>query len=413
MSGSTGRIYYGWWMVIVCMIFMGVGAGASIYLYSVVAAAIETEFPSSRLLLMTGATMLFVVGGLAGPKVGNLIDRYPVKWVLIWGSVILGAGFLVIAAAQSIWQIIVAYGLFIAVGNGVLGTIAGATLLNRWFLKHRGLAMGIAGLGTQLGGLTIPPLTAGLIGAFDWRIAMVILGVGIIVIMPLILYLFVREGPDDDQDDLPASGRRAPGKLIAEDRGAFWRLLREPNFLMLAFAVGGTSLVNVAILSNLSIFAIDMGEPLTKSALLVSVLSITGMVSSPLVGRFCDIWNIRIVAMLMFLLSMGAALIYMSAANYGMLLVATLLQGIAGGSIVPLWMSLVSRVYDSHMYGLAMGSTTLVVFLLIAVAPILSGQIHDMTGSYRLLFLTLVVVMALATFFAWRIRLPAERPLQL
>lgn len=96
----------------------------------------------------------------------------------------------------------------------------------------------------------------------------------------------------------------------------------------------------------------------------------------------------------------------MTVTSYHLLLFAALLQGATGGGLYPLWACLVGRIYDSTIYGQIMGSTTLVVFLIIAPAPLLAGWIHDVTGSYRMLFVLMLTLVVICALMISRLKLP-------
>jgi MFS family permease len=190
-------------------------------------------------------------------------------------------------------------------------------------------------------------------------------------------------------------------------QASFRELCSQRNFWLLVFTIGFASAVQTAVISNLSLFAIDIGSAKEHGAYLISVLSIMGMISSPLVGRFCDIWSIKFVATTMFLLSALASLLFIGANTYLLILLAAFVQGFAGGSIIPLWASLVGRLYDTRIYGQVMGATTLGVFAMTALAPLVAGWIHDVTNSYRLLFIIMCTLMVATAAVVLLIRIPA------
>jgi MFS family permease len=403
-------IFYGWWLVAICLLMQSIGVGASLYLYSVVAGALEQAFPSGRFLLMMGATGLLLTMALMSPKVGTLLDRFPVRRVVIAGALIMGLGFILIALSTNIWQVIFCYALFIGAGMATLSPLTASTLLSRWFLRHRGSALGIAALGTQFGGLIYPPIIAHFIEVADWRLAIGGLGVFIILVMPALAYFTIIDRPEDrgvhpdgDKEPLTTGSGDAPER----PKVTLASLFTQRTFILLVIAIGGASAVNTAAIANLSLFATDLGASAERGAYLVSLLSMLGMISSPLAGRFCDVWNIRLVASAMLLLSAVAALVFIGAASYPMLLLAALLQGITGGSLVPVWASLVGRIYGTLIYGQVMGATTMVVFGMTALAPPFAGWVHDLTGSYRLLFLVMFAVMAIAIASLLMLRIPA------
>lgn len=405
-------IFYGWWIMLACLILMSVGFGTSLYLYSVVADAIQQSYPGGRFLLMMGAAGLLFTSGFMSPKVGSLLDHLPVKNVVIVGALMMGLGFILISLSNNIWQVIACYLIFVAGGMTTLSPLTTFTLLSRWFVHHRGLAIGIASLGTQFGGLIFPPVTAYFIEAVGWRAAIGGSGVFILIIVPMLAYYVIEDRPEvmglyPDGAALPVN----PDEEIrlGRDKVNLSSICTNRTFLLLVFIVGCSSAVNISTVTSLSLFATDLGESIERGAYLISLLSILGMISSPLVGRLFDIWNIRVLSTIMLLFSVTASIVFFSADSYPVFIVATILQGVTGGCVLPLWASLVARIYGTQVYGQVMGATTLVVFSLTALAPIFSGWIYDVTGGYRLLFLIMFIMMLLAVLGLWLLPIPGNR----
>lgn len=179
------------WLVLVCLLIQGIATGVSIYAYSIFAGEIERAFSASRTLVMLGMTGQSIMIALASPVLGNILDRVSIKWTIIVSALIMGLGFCAISIVPSIWGFIASYVLLVAFGLAALGMLSSSVLLSRWFLRHRGLAIGIAALGTQLGGLAIPPAIAFLIDSYDWRFAARAVGIGVAAVIPLLAYFVI------------------------------------------------------------------------------------------------------------------------------------------------------------------------------------------------------------------------------
>lgn len=100
---SRPRIFYGWWLVLVCLLVQGIVTGVSLYSYSVFAGEVETAFSSSRAMVMLAMTGQSIMIALASPVLGNILDRASIKWTIMVTALIMGLGFLAISLAQSVW----------------------------------------------------------------------------------------------------------------------------------------------------------------------------------------------------------------------------------------------------------------------------------------------------------------------
>ncbi|MCC5884929.1 MAG: MFS transporter [Gammaproteobacteria bacterium] len=412
-------IFYGWFLVALTLFLQSIGVGTTLYMYSVIASAIGTDMPSARSVLMLGSTGMLVVGAMLSPFVGRLLDRHPMKWIIIGGGVALGVGFVLLGFSTRIWHVVLCYVLFMGVGLTALGSVVASTLLARWFTRYRGLAIGISALGTQFGGFAYTPMLAALIEAQDWRVAVMVMGVVILILVPIAAYLWVIDYPaekhlEPDGEPAPealpeAARRQAEAPAHPDDGLPVHKLMVQRNFIILFIFAGSLGgMVNSAVIANLSLFATDLGESVTRGAFLVSLLAFIGLFTSPLTGWLGDRINIKVVAMGLTLLMAVASLLYSVADSYPWLLIATLFQGMAGGGFFPLWALLVARLYHLSVYGQIMGTTAVAAFGGAAIGPVFAGWLFDLTDSYRLVFLIFLVQLLLVTALVMLLR-PRDR----
>ena len=276
-------------------------------------------------------------------------------------------------------------------------------------VRRRGLAIGIAALGTQFGGFLYPPIFAAAMEAYEWRLALGSLGLLIVLIMPVLIRLFIVDQPADkglhpDGDDAPAAAeatnRAKPAKL------SLLSLFKQRNFVLVVLIVGAAVATNTVLLANLSLFATDLGEEAVRGAFLISLVALLGIFFSPFVGWLSDVINIKWVTALITASLAVCCLIFSVATSYPILLTAAFFMGVGGGGVFPLWASLVGKLYDTRIYGQVMGATTRVIALFTAAGPPFGGWVHDTTQSYRLLFLTLLVILAVMTLLITFIKVP-------
>ena len=410
MPRSQVTVFYGWILVLVMLLLLSVGWGTTVYMFSVVAGALHGEFAPSRAVLMTCSTGMMLMVGLSSPVLGKLLDRYPNKIILALGAISMGLGFIAVALSPVIEAVVLSYILLIGLGMATLSTLTVSTLLSRWFVRRRGLAIGIAALGTQFGGFLYPPIFAAVMESYDWRIALGGLGVIILIVLPLFIWLLIVDRPE--QKGLHTDGDSAPAApptnhtATPADKLSLLQLFAQRNFLLVVCVVGSAVAANTVLLANLALFATDLGEQAVRGAYLVSLVALLGIFFSPLVGWLSDSINIKIVTMLITASLAISCLIFSVADSYTTLLIAAFFMGVGGGGVFPLWASLVGKLYTTRIYGQVMGATTLVIALLTAIGPPLGGWIHDTTSSYRLLFLILLVLLGAMTLLTTLIRVP-------
>lgn len=408
------RIYYGWWLILVCLLIQAVGFGTSLYLYSVMIGAIGAEFEGSRFVMMMGVSGMLLLVGLMSPKIGSLLDRFPIKRVLIAGAVIMGTGFILMSFSGNIYHVVVFYALFIALGMTILSPLSCSLLLTRWFVRHRGLALGVSALGTQFGGLVFPPVVAAISAAYDWRVAAICLGVFIICFVPALAWFFIYDHPRDM--GLHPDGDKSGGLAAQSDAGlpgggqakapsfSMWAIYSSPNFIIVVAIITFMSMIYSGLLSNISLIAVDKGETLQRGAFLVSLMSLVGMVSSPLLGRLSDILSVRKTLVVLSASALLALVLFHQAQSYGVLVAAIVCFGFFGGAVVPVWSAALSRLYDSRIYGRVLGASSAVVYSLAALSAPTIGLLYDFTQSYQITFVILASVAILLMLSIARIR---------
>lgn len=413
-SRASQSIFYGWTLVAVLLLLVSIGMGTTMYMYSLVAGAVGQEFGASRLALMAGSTGMLLVMGLLSPTVGRVLDRTSSRKLLIISSLVMGVGFLWVALSTHVWMVIASYILFISIGAASLSLLTAATLLTRWFVRYRGLAIGIAALGTQFGGFFYPPIFAATMEAYDWRIAIGGMGLLIMVAGPLLTLLFVVDRPaqkglralGEESEDSAPSGT-APSASTTPLL-SWSQLLAHRNFWLIVFIAGAGMATNTTLLANLSLFAVDIGEPVVRGAFLVSLVALIGVFASPFLGWLCDVINLKIVVAIMTLCQCAACLLFMSAESYSMLLMAAAFMGVGGGGVFPIFASMVAQMYATRVYGQVLGASTLVNSVLSANAPLLAGWVYDTTGNYQPILLGLAVALLLMTLAIPLLRVPRD-----
>jgi len=400
LGPPSSRIFYGWWLVLACLGIQAVAGGASIYLYSLFAGEVERAFQVDRATVMLAATGHAITAGLLGPKLGALLDRHSLRKMLIASSLAMGAGFVLISFTPDVRGFIAGYTLLIPIGSATLTTLFAPLLLSRWFVRQRGLAIGIAALGTKLGGFTLPPLVALLIDEFDWRFAMRVVGVVLAAVVCMLACWAIVDHPRDrgvapDGDGDGAAPPVAGQSPATAAKASLAAVLADRNFWLASFGMSMILAMFSVVMSNLSMFATDIGAPRDKAALLLSLFALIGMGMSPIVGRLCDVLDIRAVFAGLLSVSIVALSLFALAESYQGLVAATVAAAVVGGGVAPFFGALVGRLFDLQIFGRVLGSMSLVAVTVSAVVPVLSGWLFDVTGSYRMLFLGLIVLMAI------------------
>src|SRR6202047_931080 len=168
------RIFYGWFVVAAAFAVTFVGFGCA-YTFSAFVEALQRDFDASRgsvsLVFSLAGFLYFGLGILSGP----LADRIGSRPLAVAGMILTGLGLAAASAAQSLLQVYLAYGLGGGPGLGC-AYVPAIGAVQRWFVRRRGFASGLAVSGIGVGTLLMPPLASLLIEMLGWRGAYLALG---------------------------------------------------------------------------------------------------------------------------------------------------------------------------------------------------------------------------------------------
>ncbi|MBA7680664.1 hypothetical protein ES703_88985 [subsurface metagenome] len=178
------RLFYGWVVVIACLIIATVIYGIN-YSFGVFLKPLESEFGLTRGAISGVFSVYMLFGCVFGILGGWALDRYGPRVVALFMGLFTGLSLLLTSQANAPWQLFITYGLLLPLGTGATYMVIMATT-SRWFDKKRGLALGIASSGAGLGTLLMAPFATYLIANVGWRVAYIIVGlITWLVLIPL------------------------------------------------------------------------------------------------------------------------------------------------------------------------------------------------------------------------------------
>ncbi|MGH7823343.1 MAG: MFS transporter, partial [Candidatus Binatia bacterium] len=202
-SGAAWRTLVG---CLVCQ--MGLGLGA--YIFAVFLKPIVAELSWTRTTFSLSTLPLLVAMSLGSPLVGALTERRGARFVFSAAITLVSVALLLFSYMQSLWQFY-SIGFLLGIGATGLGDIPAGAVVSRWFERHRGLALGLVYVGSNIGGSVVPIVATAIAEESSWRVALRLLAVGgWIVILPCALWL-VRERPVTEEERERSSVEPQPG----------------------------------------------------------------------------------------------------------------------------------------------------------------------------------------------------------
>ncbi len=396
-SALTNRPFYGWIVVAAAFAITFVGFGSA-YTFSAFVPSLQQDFGASRgsvsLVFSLAGFLYFGLGVVSGP----LADRWGARNLAVLGMVLVGAGLALASVARTIYEVYAAYGLGVGLGIGC-AYVPAIGAVQRWFLKRRGFASGIAISGIGVGTLVMPPLASWLIEWLGWRGAYLTLGGLAAVIGVGMSWLIANDprdkgtGPDGAPLEVGQPGAVRTGASVGE-------AVRSPQFAALYAACLICSFGVFVPFVHLVPYALDHQVDQSAAVLLLGAIGIGSTLGRFFLGGLADRIGRQSFLLMMFIGMALALAIWVFATSFWPLAFFALLFGLFYGG----WVAILPSVVMDHFGGRNVSGIIGILYTSVAigtlVGPSATGFIFDMSDSYMLPILVSVAANVIATIVA-------------
>jgi MFS family permease len=372
------------WLRLAAALALSTVGGVGMWSVVVALPAVQADFGVDRASASLPYTLTMIGFGLGGILMGRLTDRYGVALPLAGATLALALGYVAAAHAPSLWLYAIAQGLLI----GFLGSSASfAPLLadiSHWFERRRGIAVAICACGNYLAGTVWPPIVQHLIETEGWRSAHVTIGLVCLVTMLPLTLAMRRRAPHIGEVSAPAAAHVTPAST------AFGLT---PNALQALLVIAGLACCVAMAMPQVHIVAYcgDLGYGPAVGAQMLSLMLGFGIVSRLASGWIADrIGGLRTL-LLGSLLQGVALLLYIPFDGLSSLYLISALFGLFQGGIVPSYAIIVRESFPPNEAGARVGLVMMATLFGMALGGWMSGEVFDLTGSYRAAFINGVV----------------------
>ncbi|MGP4031666.1 MFS transporter [Pseudarthrobacter sp. 1C304] len=391
------RIHPAWIVAAVAFLAL-VGAAGFRAAPGVLMVPLQDEFGWSTTVLSAAVSINLVLFGLTAPFAAALMERFGIRTVTAVALLLIAAGSALTVLVTQSWQILLTWGLLIGLGTGSMALVFAATIANTWFVKSRGLVIGILTAGSAAGQLVFLPFIAALAQDPGWRQASLLIAAGALAVVPLVLK-FLKNSPADagvlpygaepDDESLPAPGRAATGEPRQNAAVRALQVLRRASkvrtfwALVAGFAICGAT-TNGLIGTHFIPSAHDHGMAQTTAAGLLAVVGIFDIVGTIASGWLTDRFNPRILLAVYYQFR-GIGLLVLplllSATVQPSMIVFVVIYGLDWVATVPPTAAICRQVFGadgSVVFGWVFAAHQLGA----AAAALGAGAIRDATGQY-------------------------------
>jgi MFS family permease len=366
-----------WTRLGVALALMTIGSGA-MYVVSVVLPSVQKEFGVARADASLPYTLLMIGFGIGGILMGRLADRRGVMLPILIGSAGLAVGFVGAGLSGSILTFALIHGVLL----GLIGSSATFAPLvadtSLWFVRQRGIAVGICASGNYVAGAIWPPIVQHFVETVGWRQTYIGMGIFCGLTMPA-LALLMRARP-------PAlAAGPGTGSALASSR-PFGLSIGTAQVLL---CVAGVACCVAMSMPQVHIVAYcgDLGYGAARGAQMLSLMLGAGIVSRLVSGAICDrIGGLRTL-LLGSMLQGAALLLFLPFDSLASLYVISALFGLFQGGIVPSYAIIIREHFPAAEAGARVGTVLMFTLFGMALGGWMSGKVFDLTGSYHAAFL--------------------------
>lgn len=399
--------FYGYVILALCFVNLAVMRGVNACFGVYYLALLETFSWSHR----EGASIAsanFAVYAVTAPLIGLFFDRFGPRVLMPVGGMLVGAGLLLSAYAESLAHLYFSYGLLTALGQGALGFVGHSALISSWFVSRRATAMGIASMGQGLGALIMVPFTQFLIGEIGWRSTFIVSAWLIMIAVVPGNALFQRRRPEDigqipDGEPMAASqGRgRSRAHLSTETDTDVPLSSTIRSFPFWCMAGGHLALGTAVFMINTHIVAHLVSTGLDKllAAFVFGLIGFIriggtafwGLVSDRL-GRNTAYW----IATAVVLLGLGLVIAIRVGSPMWFVYLAAVVYSVGHSAGNPTYGAVIADLFTGRRIGLIFGLVEVTFGLGSALGAWAGGYLFDITGSYRWPFSLCLLCFALS-----------------
>ncbi|MBI4786740.1 MAG: MFS transporter [Chloroflexi bacterium] len=393
MKTTKAPVHYAWIVTVVTSVALLAAAGVRTA-PQVLILPLHLEFGWSRAEISFAIAISILWFGLGGPVAGILVDRFGLRRVMGVGLVLVASGLTAMLTLNTLWQLHLFWGLVVGVGTGMLTNVLGAIVAQRWFVKHRGLVVGLFGGASAAGQLIFLPTMIALTTWQGWRgaiaVAAAIFGV---LILPVILLM--REHPADVRQRPYGEGSIATAQATMEatQRTPLRAAIRTRDFWLLAasfFVCGYTT--NGLIGTHLLPHALEHGfaaDVAGRAIALMGALNLIGTLGS---GWLSDRVDSRWLLSVYYGLRAGSIALLPFVQDWSGLVIFAVVYGLDWIATVPPTINLTAQRFGRASVGVLYGWIFFSHMVGAAVAAYLGGALRDMLGDYTLAFLSAAVL---------------------
>lgn len=398
------EIHYGWFIVGAAFLIMAAGWGILYNCSSLFIEPISSDLGFSRSQINATMTIRAASQMVISLLAGKIFRRFDLIRLMKTASLVLVLSFFMYSLATPLW-IFYLIALVSSVALTLISILPLSIILSNWFDQGRGTALGIAFMGSGVGGMIFSALTGIWIEGYGWRVAYQILALLMaLLVIPCVFFVLKVHPKDKGLTPYGMTAASEAGRLQGDHDGiTLHEAMRSPRFWILNLCGILLLIVINALMMNVAPHLTQIGYSITFSANVVALIMGSLAVGKVILGKLFDRIGIRgttLIACLSCLFSL-IGLVY---AQYTPALVIVVLFVGVGSAHATLANSVLTlELFGRKDYNAILGFLTAIAAIGSMISPMITGLLYDMSGDYYSSFQFAIVCAFLATVLYWLI----------
>lgn len=402
-------IFYGWWTVFACFLIAFYVGGALFYGFTAFFEPIVKEFSWSYTQVSIAFSLRGLEMGILAPIMGFLVDRFGPRKLIFSGTFIAGFSLILLGLTNSLFMFYSAF-ILLALGTSGCASTVLLTTIAHWFRRNVGKAMGIVVCGFGAGGILIP-LIVWLIDLYQWRTALIILGLGMWA-LGIPLSFVIRHRPEQygylPDGEVPAEPNLSNKGHHREEGGNFREVLKSRNLWKIGVAETIRQMISMAVITHVMPYLSSIGMSRASAAFVATSIPLFSIIGRFGFGWLGDIFDKRYVLVVLYCLFGMGTLAFSHIHIKWLIFPFLLLFSPAFGGTVSLRGAIVreyfGRVYFGRLLGIIIGMSAIGG----VIGPSAAGWTFDNVGSYQPVWLSFAGTTVIAIVLLLRIKTPRQ-----
>ncbi|MEA4920822.1 MAG: MFS transporter [Clostridiaceae bacterium] len=402
-------VFYGWVIVFAGILIMSTVIGIGWNCFGQFIKPVCADMGFTRQQMSANMTILSLMQMGINFSWGYVLRHLSLRKMMRVSAIAFPVAYYCFSLAHSL-PVFYACSLVVGLTMSILTTLSFSLILSNWFYEKRGMAIGIAFMGTGIGGMIFNPLAASLIENYGWRIAYKVLAVIIFAATIVSVFFLIKLRPEEK--GLKALGyekaHREGGPAPEEEGQSFRELIKTARFRAVCLCVCFATTAIGSMTQCMSPHLTDNGYSATMAAFMVSFCMAALAVGKMSLGIVYDKLGTRRSTLLsIFCGTLGIIGMVFCRVTYVLpLIVIGQCLGSSFGTVgVPI---ITQNLFGRKDYSSNFGFISACSSIGGAVSPLINGAAYDRLGSYNPAF-SLWVVLLVISCVVFYIVLPREK----